>query len=79
MNVKTRHAILKKGFREAFEMLPRDQKKILARRMQDRIGWSVATFYKRMRGDLPSKMIEMKLIDKTFKEFDIDIWAVTKN
>jgi hypothetical protein len=75
----SRYALFRKGFKEAFKLVPRDMQSSLVKTLQERIGWSQATFYNRLNGFCPVKPVEREILEESFLEFGIDIWSATKN
>ena len=79
MNRVSRNTVYKNGFREAYDMIPIEDQISFSRGLQDRMVWSQATYYNRMKGISPTKLVEKERLEAYFMEYGIDLHFVMNN
>lgn len=76
MNRVSQSTVFKKGFKEAYQLIPEEQQSTFIKNIQSLTGWSIATFYNRLKGSKPVKISEKNILIQCFQEYDIDLNTV---
>jgi hypothetical protein len=77
MNRISHYAVLKNGFKQAYDLIPGGQQTAFRIAVFESLGWSASTFYGRMRGIHPTKPFEKDALAQCFDAFGIDVFKVS--